>query len=74
MVMPTLKAYHRYENKNSRNSPYINTIIPMADRQVTQRLFDSFVDTTEEPRVIIDDSERGRDIKKDILDTTGAPE
>jgi len=72
--MPTLKAYHKYENKNPRHSQYINTIIPMADRQVTQKLFDSFVDTTEEPRVIIDDSERGRDIKKDILDTTGAPE
>ena len=45
--MPILKKGHVYHNKDQKKSPYINSIMPLDDREVPKRIFDSFDDVTE---------------------------
>lgn len=44
--MPILKKGHHYKLKNPKKSNYINEIIPMENREVSQRLFDEYEDVT----------------------------
>lgn len=69
--MPTLLKSHFYRNRSPKINRYINTIIPQADREVPQRLFDCFEDITELPPVRLDDDNH-RSALRDILETTGA--
>ena len=45
-IMPKFKAYHHYKLKNPKGSSRINEIIPLADREVRQSVFDEYEDTT----------------------------
>lgn len=45
--MPILKKGRIYHNNDPKKSQYINTIMPMEDREVPKRLFDSFEDVTD---------------------------
>lgn len=45
--MPIFKKGRIYKNKNPKNSPYINSIMPLDDREVPKRVFDSFEDVTD---------------------------
>jgi hypothetical protein len=48
--MPILKKGHTYKNNNPKNSPYINSIMPIDDREVPKILFDSFEDITDKKK------------------------
>jgi hypothetical protein len=48
--MPIFKKGHHYQNKNPKKSSYINSIMPLDDREVPKILFDSFEDVTEKRR------------------------
>ena len=69
--MPILKAHHYYVNKQPKKSVFINEIIPAEDTVVSQHLFDQYEDKTVE-KIRIDDRSFGADVKKRILETTGA--
>lgn len=45
--MPIFKKGRIYKNKDPKNSPYINSIMPLDNREVLKRVFDSFEDVTD---------------------------
>jgi hypothetical protein len=57
--MPTLLKVHHYINRNSKHSKFIASITPLADRQVSRELFDSFEDVTKSGGVEIVEGDIG---------------
>lgn len=47
--MPVFKAYHKYRLKESvkKTAPYVNEIVPVADRTVSQKQFDCYTEIIE---------------------------
>jgi hypothetical protein len=51
--MPILKASHQYKARNPKTCRYINEIMPMEDREVSQYMFDQFKDVTKDNGVLV---------------------
>jgi hypothetical protein len=69
MVMPILLKNHRYRNiKKPKETRYINSICPMADRKVSEDLFKDFEDVTVTARIELDGT-MSRDVEKEIMET-----
>jgi hypothetical protein len=45
--MKTMLRYHHYKIKNKKDDKYIQSIIPVDDRQVPDRMFERYEDVTE---------------------------
>lgn len=54
--MILLKGHH-YKNKNPKTNRYVNNIIPQEDREVHQRMFDCFEDTTGSAKEILNEGD-----------------
>jgi len=68
--MATLLAGHYYVNKYPKRSQFINEIMPMRDREVSQAMLDSFEDITDTTAYIKDEafaSDRKRAIEESII-------
>jgi hypothetical protein len=51
--MPILKASHQYKARSPKTCRYINEIMPMEDREVSQHMFDQFKDTTKDNGALV---------------------
>lgn len=67
--MPILLKNHRYVNiRKPKETEYIPFILPMEDRQVSQKLFNDFQDMTVLPGIELDEAVV-RDVEKEIMET-----